>query len=297
MMTFARLQHRRLIAIWLTSVLFLVACGCLTNIPEGLPPTALAAGFSLLVLVTLIPVLLAFVLIWLLPVLRGIVDLLVAVGLVMPLLEISANALGLQETWREVVVLGSAFLALFFCFGGGGLGRRFWFAYRSTGNVVVPGTPEDIWPYLVVSDAKQKQHFMPNLLSLRVNPTDQSRMQARYAMSRGSTLTMDLTNVQETWPVSVSFDHIGDSPLLNGALCTGSFQLELTPLTSSTTALRIRIATGPLPPSVVFTLWLDNMAQDEAQMALEAITGKGNHSLYRRAMLGFMKTYQARNPS
>lgn len=300
MFTLLRLQHRRLFAVWLAVIAFILsqfACGCVKPIPEGLSASALMVGFSWMFLFTLVPVAISFVLIWLFPSLRCILDLLIPVVVLIPITNAAMSATGLPDPAQDLLGIGLLFVILFGLLGGRLFGRRLWFAYRGTGQIILPDTPEDLWPHFVPKEDTVAQHFIPNLLSVKLDPADPTRMQARYAMQKGTILTMDFTNVREDPPVSFSYDHTGDSPLLKGALATGSFRLELARLGPYSTGLRVDVATGPLPPVVVLTLWLDNMAQDEAQMALEAISGKGNASLYRRAMRGMMKTYQKRNPA
>jgi hypothetical protein len=300
MLTLLRLQHRRLFAVWLAVIAFLlaqVACGCMMPIPEGLPISALVIGFSRLFLLTLVPVAITFVLIWLMPALRCIIDIILPVALLVPALKIAESTLGLSNAAGDVIGLGLLFVMLLFFFGVSVFGRRLWFAYQGTGNVVLRGTPEELWPRLVLNEGAVQQHVAPNLLSVTRDPADPTRRQARYAMQKGTVLTMDFTNVRDDPAVSFSCDHTGDSPLLKGALATGSFGLELTRLGLSSTRMRIHVATGPLPPLVVLTLWLDNLAQDQAQMAMEAITGKGDYSLYRRTTRGFMKAYRKKHPA
>ena len=299
MITLFRLQYRRLLAVWLTIVSLLVAmtaCGCIRNLtPEGLPTSALRIGFSWLFLITLVPVAIAFLLIWVLPGLRCILDMLLPGVILVPLMKGAMSASVIPDAAKDPIGIGLLILILFGFLGGKVFGRGLWLAYKGSGHVVIPGTPEDIWPRLVLAEDRVANHITPNLLSVTQDPVDRTRMRARYAMQRGTVLTMDFTNVQENPLASFSYDHTGDSPLLKGALATGSFRLQLTKRGLSSTELWLHVATGPLPPLLVWTLWLDNMAQDQAQMALEAITGKGRSSIYRRAMAGMMKTYRRRN--
>lgn len=301
MVTFLRLQHRRLLAVWLTVIslpVALISCGCIRIVPpEGVSTSALLFGFGWLFLISLVPVAIAFVLIWMLPGLRCILDMLLPIAILVPLMKSAMSASVLPDPAQDAVGIGLLFLLFFGILGGRLFGRGLWFAYRGTGRVLVPGLPEEIWPHLVPNDVTVARHFVPNLLSVTQDPADRTRMQARYAMQRGTVLTMVFTNVRQEQPLSFSYEHTGDSPILKGALATGSFRLQLTKRDPSSTELRIHVATGPLPPLVVLTLWLDNMAQDQAQMALEAVTGKGRSSIYRRAMAGMMKTYRRRNPT
>ena len=117
-------------------------------------------------------------------------------------------------------------------------------------------------------------------------------MTARYAAAKGTILTVNLSNIKESYPSSVSYDYDGDMKLLDGALTRGSLSLTLNPSGLDSTLVKMWMKTAPLPFLLVWTLWLDDLVGDTLESMREVISGLPVRSCTGRANRQLMKVYQ-----
>lgn len=293
MFTFLYLQRRRVFFVWLALILPTVTCACIRTLPPDVTTSRVILWFGYFFTYKFFMALGVMLAIWLLPLLRGLIDGLIAGALLLSAMTVGAQALGLSKPLATVIILPAIFLFAVTGFGAKFAGRWSWFSYRGKATMTFRQTPEELWPRLAPNSTSETLYASANLLGIERNPEDPSQMTARYAAAKGTVLTVKLSNIREDYPSSFAFDYEGDMKLLDGALTRGSQSTTLQKSGSDSSVVSMWMKTAPLPFLLVWTLWLDDLAGDTLQSIREIILVLPVRSSTGRANRQLMRSYQA----